>query len=175
MSSAIEAAEESGNIVALLVIINCHVSNLETCEEGVSALYRIISGSPELDIGDSAQSVANTLSLCLAKHMTEPEVIEVVLGCMRVCASKFPSLQTLLCTEQIVESVIQAMCTHTDGEETLQEQGCLVVCELAKNSDQNIRLLRGLHVEKALDQAAGLITNERNKKYPALAKEALGM
>ena len=175
MSSAIEAAEEKGDSLALLIIINCHASNYEMCEEGVSALYRVLSDKEVLDFGSSAPSMADTLSLCLRKHIKEPEMMEVVLGCMRLCASKSSTMQTLLCTENIVELIIQAMCTHINDEETVQEQGCLVICELAKNSDANIHLLRSLHIVRVLDQATGLITNERNKKYPGLAKTALGL
>jgi hypothetical protein len=119
--------------------------------------------------------MTDTLALCLGKHGDEPSLVEVVFGCMRVCASKSTTMQTQLCTEDTVELIIKAMCSHTEGEETVQEQGCLVISELAKSSDVNIALLKRLQIEKALDQAAGLITNERNKKYPGEAKTALGM
>lgn len=160
-------------MLALLVIINCKVTDMETCEEGLSALYRLLS-SPEATL-DSADSLADTLALCLANHVSEAEVVEVVFGCMRVCASKFPCMQTLLGREGVVESLLRAMSCHVEGEETVQEQGCLVICELARNSEANTRLLRSLHCEKALERAARLITNERNKVYPTLAREVLGL
>ena len=175
MSSSIEAAEESGNFLSLLIIISCNASKLETCEEAVSALYRVLSAAPELNFGTNASNMAATLSLCLGNHVKVPEMVEVVFGCMRVCASKSTDMQTLLCTEDIIELLIQAMCTHVNGEETVQEQGCLVVRELAKDSDDNVHLMRSLHVERVLDLAVNLIKNERNKQYPAQAKAALGL
>lgn len=175
MSAAIEDAEEDGNTLALLVIINCHVSDLDTCEEALSALFRIVSSTSHLDLGESSKSMVDTLVLSLDKHVSEPSLVEVAFSCMRVCASKSHTLQTLLCSEDTAELIIRAMCTHASGEETVQEQGCLLVSALATNCPANIGILRAMHIERVLDQAAGLITNERNKRYPDEARQALGL
>ena len=174
MSSAIESAEESGDILALLVILNCHVADMDLCEEGLSSIYRILSSKTALDEREETKTVTDTLVLCLRKHRNEAPVVEVALSCMVECAKKSKDLQTLLCIPDTIELIIRVMCIHVDGEETVQEQGCLLIGALANNSADNVIILRSLHVEKVLDQAAGLITNERNKKYPREAKKALG-
>mmetsp|Transcript_6531 Transcript_6531/g.10671 ORF Transcript_6531/g.10671 Transcript_6531/m.10671 type:complete len:177 (-) Transcript_6531:109-639(-) len=173
MSSAVEAAEESGNILALLVILNCHVSDLDACEEELSAMYRVLSSKDELDLGEGTKSLVDTLVLALRKHRKEPSLVEVALSCVRECAHKSELIQSMLCVPDTVELIIRVMGMHTEGEETIQEQGCLVITALATDSEENVALLRSHHAEKAVDQAARLITNERNKNYAKEAKRAL--
>jgi hypothetical protein len=125
--------------------------------------------------GESTTIAAETLALCLEAYVDEPSLIEVVFGCMRCFASKSENLQKLLCNERNIEMFINVMNTHMEGEGTVQEQGCLLVCELAKNSEPNSTLLKKFDIVNILEQASTLILNERNKKYPTLALEALNI
>lgn len=172
---SIEAAEESGNLSALLGIVHSSVDDMDNCEEGLSAIYRLLGSMPTVDLGEDSSRALDLVAICLQKYVDEPSILEVLFGCIRVCAAKSLPLQSLLCTPDNISYLITAMNTHTDGEETLQEQGSLVICEFAKGSPENTQILLKAGVEAALEQAARLITNERNKKYPVLAKEALGI
>ena len=54
------------------------------------------------------------------------------------------------------------MATHTDGEPTLQEMGCLAVVAMCPG---NAAALRETDIVASLEAAKPLIENDRNKSY----------
>jgi hypothetical protein len=176
MSEEIERAEEESSIARLMELVDANIDDEELLEEALSATYRLCVSLPNFDGIDSSKCVA-TMSASLAKWWEEPSLLEIIFGCIRCLASKSTEMQTMLCSAETVGLVVRCLDTHTDGEETVQELGCLVVEALARGSPANVDCLKQpeFKIGQVLARAEELITNERNKKYPVQAREALGL
>lgn len=178
MSEQIEKAEEELNISLLVEIIGSNMDDEDVLDEALSAAYRLCVSLPTTSLESVDTAVfSQTMSNCLEKCWEEPSLLEMIFGCIRCFASKNAEMQTELCTDNNLKLLVQALNTHTDGEETVQEQGCLVVEAFARESPANIaRIMTPEYkINEVLDRAKELITNERNKKYPMQAREALGL
>lgn len=179
----IEAAEEAKNIEQVVAVCRWVASNekageedwAEVAEAALDALYRLIKG------GDQQQRAIDYLKAvfdCLNAWEEEEAIVEVGLGCIVVIAAKANKEQTD--DDEFaaihVEFVLDLMKDFAD-ESTIQEQACLAIQGLALwKSDWKSTLACAEGIREELLQAKNeRITNERNKKYPVQASEALGI
>ncbi len=175
MSDEIEKAEEVGDLRELIRLVK---ENLDTeedvLEEALSATYRLATSLSSIDLdGDDVTFAADVLFNCFERWMEEAYLIEIVLSIVKCFANKSVSLREQLSSSTTLKMVVECMNTHADGEETVQEQGCLAVEALAQGSLDARSVLNSYGAAEAVERAAGLITNERNKKYAVQAKTAL--
>ena len=175
MSEAIEKAEEDGNLSCLVALIKTSMDQEEDLlEEALSATYRLATSLPTIEFPeDNVAEVAKVICSCCELYMEEAYLIEILLSIIRCFSDKNADLHRLLGVESNLKMVIACMNKHTNGEETVQEQGCLVIESLAKDSSDTVNLLKAHGASEAVNQAAGLITNERNKKYAVQTLAAL--
>jgi len=176
MSDQIENAEEESNISLLVDIIASNIEDEDVMDEVLSAAYRVCVSKSDFD-GVATTKFCDSMGACLDKWWEEPSLLEMIFGCMRCFAGKNVDMQAKLCTDSIVGLVVKCLGTHIDGEETVQEQGCLVIEALARGNSANVDILKNpeFKIGDVLTQAHELITNERNKKYPLQARDALGL
>lgn len=170
MSGVLESAEKSGNMAAVLVVLNCNIANRDSCENGLKSLRRLLEAS--LDVGENPSSISATIYLCLNNYADDSDIVEIVFDCIHICASKSTIMQNLLCTTDMVGVLIDAMNSHSRNV-SIQEKGCRVVFALANDSDANCEELLSQKVGKVLDRAADRIPKDGRKNYSVLAKEAL--
>ncbi|GMI40825.1 hypothetical protein TeGR_g8466 [Tetraparma gracilis] len=141
----------------------------ETAESLLDALLRMTSTAPRAELGGEAWG---PVAACAAEFSPgEPQVVEVALG---ILAKVSGSCQGKL-DEAFVALLKRVMDENGDDEPTIQEQCCLVVKGLAEGNEGGGGMMLGQGIEAALDEALGKIQNERNKKYVAEAKAALGL
>ena len=170
----VEEAEEAGNYAAITGILAHAASFLEedgeeVAEGALDALMRLASSGPAVAaLGEAGACEA--VAVAAKVFMEEPSVMEVALGCFRKLAADNTENQARLGAASAPALLVTAMATHTEGEPTLQEMGCLAVVAMCPG---NAAALKEAGVEVSLEAAKPLIENDRNKTYPDKAMAAL--
>lgn len=172
---AIEAAEGQGaeGIPKLMEGLQSALDDKEedTAEAILDACLRMSSSSEVCEkLGDNY--LATTLTTALTVMLEEAVVIEVLLAVL-VKVIKTKSQQDAFGTESTITALLQAMTTHSEGEETLIEYACLVIEKLAQDNDAVGKVLKEKGAEAQLTAAESIITNVRNQKYVGQARAAL--
>mmetsp|Transcript_3670 Transcript_3670/g.6969 ORF Transcript_3670/g.6969 Transcript_3670/m.6969 type:complete len:176 (+) Transcript_3670:19-546(+) len=169
---AIEAAEAlagSTGAAALLDGLDAIIKepDEEQAEAVLDALLRMSSDIKSPEVLTTLASRLTTLGGCLSTFMDAAVVVEVLFAVLNKLDLKGFG------TRDNAENVLKAMDSHSDGEETLVEYGCLVIAKLAATSEEGKGHLIELDAGGMLDRAEGIITNERNKKYVTEARKVL--
>jgi hypothetical protein len=170
----VEEAEEAVNYAVITGILAHAASFLgedgeEVAEGALDALMRLASSVPAVAaLGEAGACEA--VAVAAKVFMEEPSVMEVALGCFRKLAAGNTENQARLGAASAPALLVTAMATHTEGEPTLQEMGCLAVVAMCPG---NATALKEAGIEVSLEAAKPLIENDRNKTYPDKAMAAL--
>ena len=171
-----EEAEEASDIATLVAILEqtcTNASELEVpAEAACDGLLRLTKGRPS-QLGADGASACAAVCRALAAFAAEPGIVEVILGCVNNFAADAACREKLgACA--IAELLVAVMGDHTEGEATLQEQGCLAIASLANDSAANVARLLAAGAEVSLETAKGLIGERATVKgYVTQAQAAL--
>mmetsp|Transcript_4605 Transcript_4605/g.5817 ORF Transcript_4605/g.5817 Transcript_4605/m.5817 type:complete len:199 (-) Transcript_4605:1518-2114(-) len=172
---AIEFAETEKDFETIVGILKASCSEskpVEDCETvAEAACDAMLRASSRTENATAFETFGASEAICSAmkRFAEQPAIIEVCCGVIKDLASSNIVNQNNLAEAGATKLLVTSMNYHTDGEATLQEQACLAVESLSKGNAKNAKLLVDAGIKTSLEQAKGLITNDRNKTYPDIA------
>jgi hypothetical protein len=166
LESEIDAAEESRDTEGIVSILKRLTDEVEEdmAEVALSALLRMSSdeGAP-LQLG--AAGACECLVEMMTPYMKEAAVMETLIACVARLSCDCPSNKQRFGAHAegaVFRYLCDSMRTHGEGEAILQEECCLATRHLVTDSSDNAARLVEAGVEELLEQARGLIQNDRH-------------
>ena len=165
LEAAVEALEQAEDAAALAAVLAKSAREAwEVAGEAAADALNRVAARPVA----AADVAAAAVAAALGAFVEEPSVVEVLLSCARRLAPAAPGA-----IAAAAPAMRAALDEHSDGEATLQEQGCLAVEAVALAGAAHAAALEAAGLRGAVERARESITNERNKTYPDRALAAL--
>ena len=165
LEAAVEDLEQAEDAAALAAVLAKSAREAwEVAGEAAADALNRVAARPVA----AADVAAAAVAAALGAFVEEPSVVEVLLSCARRLAPAAPGA-----IAAAAPAMRAALDEHSDGEATLQEQGCLAVEAVALAGAAHAAALEAAGLRGAVERARESITNERNKTYPDRALAAL--
>ena len=165
VEEAVEELEQAEDAASLAAALDYSAQReWEVAAEAAADALNRLAARPLDDAEGAAKAVARALEAFVA----EASLVEVLLSCARRLAPAAPDV-----VAAAAASIRAALDEHSDGEATVQEQGCLLVEAVAQAGGAHAAALEEAGLRGAVERARASITNERNKTYPDRALAAL--
>ena len=165
LEAAVEDLEQAEDAAALAAVLAKSAREAwEVAGEAAADALNRLAARPVA----AADVAAAAVAAALGAFVEEPSVVEVLLSCARRLAPAAPGA-----IAAAAPAMRAALDEHSDGEATLQEQGCLAVEAVALAGAAHAAALEAAGLRGAVERARESITNERNKTYPDRALAAL--